>query len=56
MGTALLWFGPLLLLLAGFFVLWRMQANARAAASEAALSADEMQKLRVLLDANKDAQ
>lgn len=52
--TVLLWFGPLLLLLAGFYILWRMQAASRGAGDEAALSAEEMQKLQAMLDDSKD--
>jgi cytochrome c-type biogenesis protein CcmH len=52
-GTALLWFGPLALLIAGFVVLRRMLAAARTGRDEE-LSPEELQKLQVLLN-NKDA-
>jgi cytochrome c-type biogenesis protein CcmH len=55
MATAALWFGPLALLLAGFFILRRMLAGSRNAATEASLNADEMQKLQALLNGNKDS-
>jgi cytochrome c-type biogenesis protein CcmH len=53
-GTALLWFGPLALLLAGFVVLRRMLAASAASTSDAALSSDEQQRLAALLDTDKD--
>ena len=49
-GTALLWFGPLALLLAGFFIVRRMLVVARNTPSEGALSPQEMQKLHALLN------
>jgi cytochrome c-type biogenesis protein CcmH len=54
MATAALWFGPLLLLLAGFFILRRMLVTSRNAVSETSLSVEEMQKLQTLLSDNKD--
>ena len=53
-ATAALWFGPLVLLLAGFFILRRMLISSRNAAAEASLSVEEMQKLQTLLNGNKD--
>lgn len=53
-GTAFLWFGPLVLLVAGFVVLRRMLVAARSSAAEEALSSEELQKLKALLD-DKDA-
>jgi cytochrome c-type biogenesis protein CcmH len=53
-GTALLWFGPLALLMAGFVVLRRMLAASAGSTSDAALSADEQQRLAALLDTDKD--
>jgi cytochrome c-type biogenesis protein CcmH len=53
-ATVALWFGPLMLLLAGFAIVRRMLASSRDAASEASLSSEEMQKLQTLLDGNKD--
>ena len=55
-GTALLWFGPLILLLAGFFILQRVLASQRGAATEAALSPEERQKLQSLLGEDKGGQ
>lgn len=48
-GTAALWFGPLALLLLGFFVLRRMLVAVRAERDED-LSAEELQKLETLLN------
>lgn len=53
-GTALLWFGPLLLLLGGLFIVRRMLANSSATDSDPGLSADEQRKLAALLDGDKD--
>lgn len=50
MATAALWFGPFVLLIAGFFIVRRMLANSREGAAEARLSAEEMQKLQTLLN------
>jgi len=55
MATAALWFGPLVLLLAGFLIVSRMLANSRNSAVEARLSSEEMQKLQTLLNDNKDS-
>src|SRR5688572_19881410 len=52
-GTALLWFGPLLLLLGGLFILRRMLASQRSAITEAVLSAEERQKFQDLLGDDK---
>ena len=52
-GTALLWFGPLILLLAGFFIVKRMLASQRADVTEARLSPEEQQKLQSLLGDDK---
>jgi cytochrome c-type biogenesis protein CcmH len=56
-GTALLWFGPLALLLAGLVILRRMLVAARNTPSAGAgsLSPQEVQKLHALLN-DKDAQ
>ena len=48
-STVALWFGPFVLLIAGFFIVRRMLANSRDAA-EATLSAEEMRKLQTLLN------
>jgi cytochrome c-type biogenesis protein CcmH len=53
-GTALLWFGPLALLLAGFVVLRRMLHAARAASSETELTPSELQRLNAMLDGDKE--
>lgn len=53
-GTALLWFGPLVLLLGGLFVVRRMLAASAASDTDAGLSADEQRKLAALLDGDKD--
>lgn len=49
-GTALLWFGPLALLLAGFIVLRRLLAATRGSNTDAALSPEEQRQLQALLD------
>jgi cytochrome c-type biogenesis protein CcmH len=49
-GTVLLWFGPLALLLAGFFIVRRMLVAQRGAPSEGALSPQEMHKLQAALN------
>jgi cytochrome c-type biogenesis protein CcmH len=54
MATAALWFGPLLLLLAGFVILRRMLVTSRNTVSEAGLSAEEQQRLQTLLSDNQD--
>jgi cytochrome c-type biogenesis protein CcmH len=53
-GTALLWFGPLALLLAGFFIVRRMLAASRAYV-DVALSPDEEQQLHTLLKDDKES-
>lgn len=53
-GTVLLWFGPLALLLAGFFIVRRMLASAAAAPVDPGLSAEEQRKLAALLGTDKD--
>ena len=53
LGTALLWFGPLILLLAGFVIVKRMLASQRADVTEARLSPEEQQKLQSLLGDDK---
>lgn len=59
LGTALLWFGPGFLLLAGFIVVRRMLRTAPATANgsggdETHLSSEEQQKLTTLLGKSKD--
>ncbi len=54
-GTAALWFGPFVLLIAGFLILRRMLATSRNAAAESSLSAEETLRLKTLLNGNKDA-
>lgn len=53
-GTAVLWFGPLALLLAGFVVLRRMLHAARNANAEVQLNPDELQRLNAMLDGDKE--
>jgi cytochrome c-type biogenesis protein CcmH len=53
-GTALLWFGPLLLLLLGVVVLRRMLATSAANDTDSGLSAEEQRKLASLLDGDKE--
>lgn len=53
-GTALLWFGPAVLLVLGFFVLRRLLKSARANNAQASLSIEELQKLNSLLDDSKE--
>jgi cytochrome c-type biogenesis protein CcmH len=53
-GTALLWFGPLLLLLLGVVVLRRMLAMSAANDTDSGLSAEEQRKLASLLDGDKE--
>lgn len=53
-GTALLWFGPLALLLAGFVVLRRMMGAARANAADSALSPEEQRRLQQLMNDDKE--
>ena len=54
-STALLWFGPLALLLAGFFIVRRMLATSRASTFDAILSPEEQQRLHVLLKDGKES-
>jgi cytochrome c-type biogenesis protein CcmH len=53
-GTVLLWFGPGVLLVLGFFVLRRMLIASRSSTVQEALSTDELQKLHSLLDDTKE--
>jgi cytochrome c-type biogenesis protein CcmH len=53
-GTALLWFGPLALLLAGFVVTRRMLATSAANRNDTGLDAEEQRKLAALLGSDKD--
>jgi cytochrome c-type biogenesis protein CcmH len=53
-GTALLWFGPLALLIAGFIVLRRLLGVSRATAAAGELNVEERQRLQNLLDEDKD--
>jgi cytochrome c-type biogenesis protein CcmH len=54
-STVLLWFGPLALLLAGFFIVRRMLAASRASNVDAILSPEEQQRLHVLLKDGKES-
>jgi|LauGreDrversion4_2_1035121.scaffolds.fasta_scaffold198034_2 cytochrome c-type biogenesis protein CcmH len=53
-GTALLWFGPLALLLAGIVVTRRMLAASAANRNDTGLDAEEQRKLAALLGSDKD--
>jgi cytochrome c-type biogenesis protein CcmH len=53
-GTVLLWFGPGVLLVLGFFVLRRLLHTSRASNAQTALSPEELQKLNSLLDDSKE--
>jgi cytochrome c-type biogenesis protein CcmH len=53
-GTALLWFGPLALLLAGIVVTRRMLAASAANRNDSGLDAEEQRKLAALLGSDKD--
>lgn len=46
-GTFLLWFGPAILLMGGFLVIWRTAKNTKS--NDAALSAEEEQRLQEIL-------
>jgi len=52
-GTVLLWFGPLLLLLAGLLVVWRMVRSNQSADQALALTAEQQQKLEKILTGKK---
>ena len=55
LATFFLWFGPAFLLLAGFFIVRRMlHASQIAQQNETALSIDEQETLRKLLETNSD--
>ena len=53
-GTVLLWFGPGVLLVLGFFVLRRLLVASRSGAGQETLSTEELQKLTSLLDDSKE--
>ena len=53
-GTALLWFGPLALLLAGIVVTRRMLAVSAANRNDSGLDAEEQRKLAALLGSDMD--
>jgi len=53
-GTVLLWFGPLALLILGFFVARRMLSGGRQLSTGDALSAEEAKALDALLHTTKD--
>ena len=50
LSTVLLWFGPLLLLLAGFLIVRRMLSGMKAVSTEASLSDDEQARLQAILN------
>lgn len=51
-GTALLWFGPLVLLLAGFFIIRRMMSASTAPAGGDMLSPEEQARLDAMLESD----
>ncbi|MDG2091142.1 MAG: cytochrome c-type biogenesis protein CcmH [Gammaproteobacteria bacterium] len=51
-GTFLLWFGPLFLLLAGIFIVWRIGKNSQKL-QPLELSSEEQKKLNTLLENKK---
>lgn len=53
-ATIILWISPLLLLLIGFYVIYRNQTQRKTAAAASPLSSVEEQKLRALLDEGTD--
>src|SRR5690606_26433566 len=53
-GTYLLWFGPPLLLLVGFFIALRLMRSSQATAEDDDLSQDEQRRLTRYLNANTD--
>ncbi len=53
-STLLLWFGPGVLLVLGFFVLRRLLLASRTNAAQEALSTDELKKLNAFLDEPKE--
>ena len=54
LGTFFLWFGPAILLLAGFLIVRRMMLSSQQTVTDEALSAEEQEKLRRYLDSNAD--
>jgi cytochrome c-type biogenesis protein CcmH len=55
LATFFLWFGPVLLLLGGLFIVRRMMVNSQVTANdEGSLSASEQDKLRKILDTGRD--
>lgn len=53
-ATIILWLSPLLLLLIGFFIIYRNQTGRKIAAAAPPLSADEEKRLKVLLNERAD--
>jgi cytochrome c-type biogenesis protein CcmH len=53
-GTILLWFGPGLLLIFGFFIVLRMMRNSQVGVSDSNLSDEETQKLQDILSSHSD--
>jgi cytochrome c-type biogenesis protein CcmH len=55
LATFFLWFGPVLLLLGGLFIVRRMMVNSQVTANdEGSLSASEQDQLRKILDTGRD--
>lgn len=52
-GTFVLWFGPLILLLAGLAIVWRMGWSGNRINEESELSSEEQQRLENLLSGKK---
>lgn len=54
-GTFFLWFGPGLMLLAGFIVVVRMLKSSQASANDTGLSPEENKKLQEILSSHSDS-
>jgi cytochrome c-type biogenesis protein CcmH len=54
LATFFLWFGPALLLIAGFFIVRRMMIASQALSTDTELSAEEEQKLHSILDSKPE--
>jgi cytochrome c-type biogenesis protein CcmH len=52
-GTVLLWFGPLVLLLVGLLIVWRMAISNQAVDQARSLTAEEQKKLEKILTGKK---
>jgi cytochrome c-type biogenesis protein CcmH len=54
-GTLFLWFGPGLLLIAGFIIALRMMKNSQAGSVDGSLNDEEKQKLQDILSSHSDS-